>query len=138
MTNGVTKLNDRSYKHFFIAPRCAKMIEDEEVRSFFEFLISNKAKTKYTTSLSNYVEDTRHNTQWRLQYMTWERQRAYDFDEGKEAGLIEGREEGAQQKAVETAINMLKREYPVNDISEITNLPVEKVLELQSQISKKA
>ena len=136
--DGVTKLNDRSYKHFFIAPRCAKMIEDEEVRSFFEFLISNKAKTKYTTSLSNYVEDARHNTQWRLQYMTWERQRAYDFDEGKEAGLIEGREEGAQQKAVETAINMLKRKYPVNDISEITNLPVEKVLELQQQLSSKA
>lgn len=89
------------------------MIEDEEVRSFFEFLISNKAKTKYTTSLSNYVEDARHNTQWRLQYMTWERQRAYDFDEGKEGDAPE-------------------------KISRCIGLPLEKVLELQSQISKKA
>ncbi len=40
---------------------------------------------------------------------------------------------GIQQKAVETAINMLKREYPVKDISEITNLPAEKILELQKQ-----
>lgn len=44
---------------------------------------------------------------------------------------------GIQQKAVETAINMLKREYPVKDISEITNLPVEKILELQKQSGSK-
>lgn len=37
-----TKLNDRAYKHFFIAPTCAKMIKDKEVKSFFEFLISNR------------------------------------------------------------------------------------------------
>nr|MCR4580157.1 Rpn family recombination-promoting nuclease/putative transposase [Treponema sp.] len=37
-----TKLNDRSYKHFFIAPTCAKIVKDEEIRGFFEFLISNK------------------------------------------------------------------------------------------------
>ncbi len=113
------------------------MIEDEDVRSFFEFLISNKANTKYTTSLSNYVEDARHNTQWRLQYMTWERQRAYDYDEGKEAGILEGRAEGAQQKAIETALNMLKKEYPVNDISEITNLSVDKILELKKHSGSK-
>jgi len=44
---------------------------------------------------------------------------------------------GIQQKAVETAINMLKREYPVKDISEITNLPAEKILELQKQSGSK-
>ena len=44
---------------------------------------------------------------------------------------------GIQQKAVETAINMLKREYPVKDISEITNLSVDKILELKKQSSSK-
>ncbi len=38
-----TKLNDRAYKHFFIAPLCARMVEDKEVKDFFEFLISNRA-----------------------------------------------------------------------------------------------
>jgi predicted transposase YdaD len=70
--------------------------------------------------------------------MTWERQRAYDFDEGKEAGLIEGREEGAQQKAIEGAINLLKEGDSPEKISRCIGLPLEKVLELQSQISKKA
>ena len=29
LEDGITKLNDRSYKHFFIAPRCAKMLDDK-------------------------------------------------------------------------------------------------------------
>ena len=125
--DGCTKLNDRAYKHFFIAPRCATMIEDEEIRGFFEFLISNRAKTKYTTSLSNYVEDARHNTQWRLQYMTWERQRTYDYDEGKEAGI--------REKAIEDAVNFLKKEIPAETIAECVGLPLEEVMELKEKIT---
>ena len=49
------------------------------------------------------------------------------FEDGKEAGLAEG----AQQKAIEAAKTMLLKNYPTNDISEITGLPIEKVLELQ-------
>ena len=45
----------------------------------------------------------------------------------REDGIIEG----AQQKAVETARNMLKKNYPTSDIAEITGLPLEQVLELQ-------
>lgn len=95
-----TKLNDRSYKHFFIAPTCAKMIKDKEVKSFFEFLISNKAQTGYTADLSKYVADAKRNTQWRLQYMTVERLERAAFRNGHEQGVAEGE----QQKAVEAAI----------------------------------
>ena len=58
-------------------------------------------------------------------------------EEARNDGIAIGIQQGAQQKAVETAINMLKREYPVKDISEITNLPVEKILELQKQSGSK-
>ncbi len=122
-----TKLNDRSYKHFFIAPTCATMIKNKEAKSFFEFLISNKAQTSYTSDLSKYVADAKRNTQWRLQYMTVERLERYAFKNGLE--------QGAQQKAVETATNMLKKNYPTADISEITGIPLDKVLELQKQIT---
>ncbi len=46
----------------------------------------------------------------------------------------EGFSEGLHQKAQETAINMLKKNYPAADISEITGLPLEKVLELQKTV----
>ena len=42
--------------------------------------------------------------------MEWERQRAYDFESGKEAGIAIGKEAGAEQKAVEDAV-MLVHDY---------------------------
>ena len=125
-----TKGNDRAYKHFFIAPLCARIIKNEELKGFFEFLINNKAKTQYTSNLKEYVEDARHNTQWRLQYMTWERQRTYDYEDGKEAGKLEG----VQQKAIEDAL-ILIREFNVTPqvAAQKMNAPLDKVLELQNK-----
>ncbi len=60
-------------------------------------------------------------------YRTWR-------EDGIEIGKIEGR----QEKAVESAITMLKKHYPISDISEITSLSKEKILELQEQITVKA
>ncbi len=57
--------------------------------------------------------------------MEWERQRTYDFENGKEA------------KAIEAATNMLKKNYPVDDIAEITGLSLQKVLELQENVTEK-
>ena len=57
-------------------------------------------------------------------------------DEAREDGIAIGIKQGIQQ-AIETAINMLKNpKYSVDEISEVTGLPVEKVLELQAQLSK--
>ena len=46
----------------------------------------------------------------------------------------DGIEEGMQQKAVEAALNMLKKKYPATDISEITGLTLEQVRELQNKL----
>ena len=63
----------------------------------------------------------------------------YDYDLDMQVKAEEAREEGLaegqQQKAIEDAKNMLKKNYPTSDISEITGLTLEKVLELQKQIS---
>ncbi len=133
--NGKTKLNDRAYKHFFIAPLCAKIIKDEELKGFFEFLINNKAKTQYTSNLKEYVEDARHNTQWRLQYMTWERQRTYDYEDGKEAGKLEG----SQKKAVEAAVTLVQKYHATPETAaKDMDAPLELVLAELEKISVKA
>ena len=53
----------------------------------------------------------------------------------REDGIIEGRAEGAQAKAVEAARNMLKKNYKIPDIAEITGLPIEQVLDLQKELA---
>ena len=125
--DGRTKLNDRAYKHFFMAEKCAKLIKDTEVREFFEFLVSSTAKSNYTKELEDYVIDARHNMQWRFQYMTWERQRAYDFDAGKEAN------------AIESAKNLLLMNILTPEqISQAVSLPLEQVLELKKEVENQA
>ena len=121
-----TRLNDRTQKCFFIADLCARMIENEEVRNFFEFLISNKANSTYTKDLKEYVSDAKHNSQWRVQYMTWERQQAYSFENGR----IKGEEE----KALEDAKNFLKEKISPEIIARCTGLKLEEVLELEKEV----
>jgi len=65
-----------------------------------------------------------------MQFMTWERQRAYDLDAGREEGI----EIGAHQKAVEAAINFLKENISQEIIAKCTGLSLEKVMELQKSI----
>ncbi|MBO4628494.1 MAG: hypothetical protein J5687_00950 [Treponema sp.] len=102
------------------------MIEDEELKAFFKFLISNKPGNEYTSTLKQYVEDAKKNMQWRHQYMTYLRQRAYDLEEG--------REQGRNEKAEEAAKNALALEIPADKVTKITGLSLEKVLELQEHI----
>ena len=58
--------------------------------------------------------------------MEWERHRTYDFENGKET------------KAIEAAINLLKMNIGTPEqIAHAEGLPLQKVLELQSQITEK-
>ena len=59
-------------------------------------------------------------------------------DERAAEALQKGILKGEQQKAVETATNMLRKEYPVTEISEMTGLPQDQILELQKKITVKA
>ena len=58
--------------------------------------------------------------------MTWERQRTYDFEDGREKGI----EIGAQQKAVEDAVLLIKK-YNIEPKTAAADLnaPFEKVIE---------
>ena len=66
--------------------------------------------------------------------MEWERQRTYDFENGKDAGI----EIGKETKAIEAARNALEIDLSPEQAAKISGLPLEKVLELQKQIPEKA
>ena len=54
----------------------------------------------------------------------------------RQDGIEEGRAEGAKQKANEDARNMLKMNVcTTKQISQITGLPLDKVLELQKELA---
>ena len=64
-------------------------------------------------------------------------QEEYDRNR-REEGYNEGKEAGARQKAVEAALAFLKKNIPPETVAECIGLPLEKVLELQKQITEPA
>ena len=70
--------------------------------------------------------------------MEWERQRAYDFESGKEAGIAIGKETGiaigkeagAEQKAVEAARSFYANGASIELIAKSLNMTPEQVKEI--------
>lgn len=62
-------------------------------------------------------------------------------EEGKEEGIKEGIEkgieEGKEEEKLRTAKNMLKNRLSIELISGVTELPIEKIKELQKEIDEK-
>ncbi len=58
-------------------------------------------------------------------------------EEAFEDGMNVGLEKGAQQNAVENAKNALAMHLSAEQISKITNLPIDKILELQKEMPDK-
>ena len=126
--NNTIYLDDRSYKHFFIAPTCAKMLTNNEQKAFFDLLTANKGGTSFTDRLKTFVDDAKLNTQWRMQFMTWERQQAMAFQNG--------RTEGAHEKALESARNMLADSMPAELVAKYTGLSLAEVQQLAAETGK--
>ena len=60
-------------------------------------------------------------------------------EEAREDGIAIGIQQGAQQKALETAINLLKlNKLSPDEIAFSAGLSVEKILELKEQFTEKA
>lgn len=118
------KMGDRAYKYFFISQNCDKLL-DEEQKAFLKMVSNNKSSNAFTDKVKKLVDNAKRNTQWRKQFMDWEREKTYSFNRGLE--------QGAQQKAVETARNLLNEGVAPEVISRCVGLPLEQVLDLQKQ-----
>ena len=133
------KLNDRAYKYFFIAKNSDKILNEKQ-KAFLQLVINKKGTDSFTRQIEKLAEEAKSNLQWKRQYMEWERQRVYDFEAGREKGLEQGvekgLEQGAENKAVEASINLLKMNVLTpQQIAQAEGLPLEKVLQLQAQLS---
>ena len=125
--NPKIKLNDRSYKYFFIAENCGKLLNEKQ-KSFLKLLTSNECTSDFAGRVSRLVEDAKHNTQWRKQFMDLDREKAYAFHQG----LEEGKAEGASAKAIEVAKNLLRMNLGTPEqIAKITYENAEKLFNIK-------
>ena len=68
--------------------------------------------------------------------MDLEREKLYAYDDGKEAGLKEGREAGSKEKAIEDARNLLKMNLGTPEqIATAINLSLDEVLQIKNKLN---
>ena len=136
-------LGDRTYKRFFIVPTCATMLADKEQQAFFSLLSANKtgkSGTSFTDRLKALVEDAKHNTQWRMQFMTWEQQmnleRRQGREEGRKEGIAIGEERGERNARLEAARNLLAMHILTDEqIVQASGLSLSEVQQIAAELA---
>ena len=130
--NSEVSLGDKSIKVIYNAT-AYEAVEDKKVRDFLHFVMTNDPEgNDFCKKLSDTVERLKENDEFRSDYAAMN---LHDRDiirrTQKEAIAI-----GQQQKAIEAAINLLKMRLGTPEqIAQAQGLPLEKVLELQKEIT---
>ena len=134
--------NDKTHKIFYNVKAFEKIANDVETKAFLEYLCKHQSTTKFTQSLETAVYRNKNNQNWRKDYMTL----AYNLSlavekaakkaakKAREEGIAIGRNEGislgAQQKAIETAKNLLSIGLSQKQISQVTGLSIDEIEKL--------
>ena len=129
--DSLVNLDDKCLKVIYNAS-AYNQAEDPKVRALLRFIQTNEpGEDSFTKRLKDFVLKARQNEKFKREYLAMN---LHDRDMMK-IGEREGIAKGAQAKAIETARNMLKKNYPASDIVEITGLSLEQVLELQKELA---
>lgn len=123
--NTELSLGDATMK-IFINCTCYDKMSESELKNFSRFVMKKDANSSFTKSLQALVADTKHNSQWRHQYMTLEMYLEDKFEEGKQIG--------ENNMAIQTAKKALSMNLSFDDIMKLTNLSLQKVTELANEL----
>ena len=115
--NPKVKLNDRTYKYFFISKNCDKLLNEDQ-KAFLRMVTGGKASNKFTDQVQDLLNDAKRNTQWRKQFMEWEREKTYI------------REDAMEQKAIEDARSFYANGASIELIAKSLGMTEEQVKEI--------
>ena len=131
LENPDVDLNDKCLKVIYNSKDYEKE-SDEKLRAFLHYVCTNEpGEDDFSKRISALVEQIKQNEKFRSDYAAMNLHERDITRKAKAEGLTEGR----QEKAVESAINLLKMKLgSPEQIAKATELPLEQVLELQKSI----
>lgn len=132
--NAIVNLNDKSLKVIYNASAYSQE-KDEKIKAFLHYISTNEpGEDDFSNRLSDLVEIIKDNEIFRSDYAAMNLHDRDIMRLAKKEGREEGLKDGALQKAIETAANMLNDKIPVENIARYVNLPLEKVQELAEKL----
>ena len=134
--NPVVNLNDKSLKVVYNAS-AYEQEKDKKVRDFLSYVFNGQAgEDDFTNRLEAIVAKLKDNDEFRSDYAAMN---LHDYDlttRAEEVGREKGLAEGALNKAIETAKNLLRMKVNTHEqIAQATNLPLEKIQELAEEVA---
>ena len=113
---------------------------DGELGLFYDYVRERMAKTPFTRELDKTISRMKQEQEERNMYLTYTSRmmecRRDGYEEGISIGLATGREEGAYQKALETARNLLSEGLTPQMVARCTNLPLETIEQLVTETTR--
>lgn len=132
--NAIVNLNDKSLKVIYNASAYSQE-KDEKIKAFLHYISTNEpGEDDFSNRLSDLVEIIKDNEIFRSDYAAMNLHDRDIMRLAKKEGREEGLKDGALQKAIETAANMLNDKIPVENIARYVDLPLEKVQELAEKL----
>ncbi len=113
-------LGDRALKYFFISENCDKLLNEEQ-KAFMRLVSGQGCSDAFTERIELLADEVKHNTDYKRQFMEWERQKAYEY------------RKGMQEAKLEAARNFLAEGIVPEIIARCTGLPLEEVQKLAEE-----
>lgn len=123
-------LGDRTLKYFFISTNCDKLLNEEQ-KAFMRLVSGGESSNSFTDRVAHLTDNAKRNLEYRRQYMEWERQKAYEFERGKEEGI----QEGTHTAKIEDARSFYANGVSIELIAKSLGMTIEQVKEIVSDIS---
>ena len=119
-------MNDKAIKKIFNAT-AYEQEKDLAISAFLQYICNQKPVDDFTERLSSIVEKiTKHEVN-RKEYQSMNLHDRDNFRRGLKEGIAEGISQGSQQKAIETAKNLLNLGDSVETVAQVTGLSIEEI-----------
>ena len=125
--NKKIELNDGTTKVIFNSSAYEKE-NNLEISAFLKYIKTKVPTSIFTDRLHRLVEEHKLNNKFKNEYLAMN---LHDRDITRKAF-----QEGAEQTKIETAKKLLLEKIPIEIISKATTLPLEKIQELASEVTK--
>ena len=103
---------------------------DPELKLFYDYIRRGTADSTLTEKINSSITELKEDRETRRKYMTYTTRIAEAKSEAREEGISIGLSQGAHQKAVETAKNLLSIGLSQDQIASVTGLSIEEIKKL--------
>ena len=124
--NSTLLLNDKAIKKIFNAT-AYEQEKDLAISAFLQYICNQKPVDDFTERLSSIVEKIKKHEVNRKEYQSMNLHDRDNFRRGLKEGIAEGISQGSQQKAIETAKNLLNLGDSVEKVAQVTGLSIEEI-----------